>query len=97
VPAYIDADVQWSDPARIGEYSQVAFPTLVTAGGTILVATSQGEVIEGEWRPGILVIIQFPTAEDARKWLDSPEYKPARQIRYQAARTNMIILDSESE
>jgi uncharacterized protein (DUF1330 family) len=79
MPAYIVADIEWSDPSKIGVYSQVAYPTLVAAGGKILAATSQAEVIEGEWRPSILIIIQFPTAEDARKWLDSPEYRPARQ------------------
>ena len=97
MPAYIIADVEWVDPNRIGEYSRVAYPTLVAAGGLMLAATSQVEVIEGEWRPGLLVIIQFPTAEDARKWLDSPEYLPARQIRHQSAKTNMIMFDSKGE
>jgi uncharacterized protein (DUF1330 family) len=97
VPAYIVADVEWANPDKIGEYSRGAYPTLVAAGGLMLAATSQVEVIEGEWRPGILVIIQFPTAEDARKWLDSPEYRPARELRHQFAKSNMILIDSESE
>lgn len=96
MPAYIVADVEWIDPAKIEEYSQVAYPTLVAAGGKMLAATDQAEVIEGEWGPGILVIIEFPTAEDARRWLDSPEYRPAREVRHQAARTNLILICSNS-
>ncbi len=48
MPAYIIADVDWIVPERIEEYSQLAYPTLVAAGGKMLAATSQGEVIEGE-------------------------------------------------
>jgi uncharacterized protein (DUF1330 family) len=92
VPAYIVADVEWNDPVKIEEYSRLAYPTLVAAGGKMLAATDQAEVIEGRWEPGILVLIEFPTAEDARKWLDSPEYQPARQIRWQFAKTNLILV-----
>jgi uncharacterized protein (DUF1330 family) len=92
VPAYIVADVKWSDPVKIEEYSRLAYPTLVAVGGKILAATDQPEIIEGEWRPGILVLVEFPTTEDARKWLDSPEYRPAREIRHQSAKTNLILV-----
>lgn len=93
MPAYIVADVEWIDPAKIEEYSQVAYPSLVAAGGMMLAATDQAKIIEGEWRPNILVIIEFPTAEDARRWLDSPEYRPAKEVRSQYAKTNLILID----
>jgi len=93
MPAYIVANVQWSDPAKIEEYSQVAYPTLVAAGGKMLAATDQVTIIEGEWRPGIHVIIEFPTAEAASRWLDSPEYQPAKEVRRQFAITNLILID----
>jgi uncharacterized protein (DUF1330 family) len=92
MPAYIIADVNWIDPTNIEAYSQVAYPTLVAAGGKILAATSHAETIEGEWYPGILVIIKFPNAEDARIWLNSPEYQPARQVRFQSAKTDLILI-----
>jgi uncharacterized protein (DUF1330 family) len=96
VPAYIIADVEWCEPDKIEEYSILAYPTLVAAGGKMLAATSQPEVIEGEWRPGIVVLIEFPSADDARRWLDSPDYRPAREVRHQSANTNLILIDSES-
>jgi len=93
MPAYIVADVTWFDADRAETYSKIAYPTLVAAGGKILAATSQGEVIEGDRRPGILVLIEFPSASDARRWLDSPEYRPARKVRQQFAKTNLVLVE----
>jgi uncharacterized protein (DUF1330 family) len=57
------------------EYGKLAYPTLVATGGKMLAASSQSEVIEGEWQPGVLVIIEFATAEKARQWINSPRRK----------------------
>jgi uncharacterized protein (DUF1330 family) len=92
MPAYIVAEVDWHDPAKIEEYSLVAYPSITAAGGEFLAATDQPEIIEGEWRNGIVVLIEFPSAEAARSWLDSPAYRPAREIRMKSAQSNMILL-----
>jgi uncharacterized protein (DUF1330 family) len=49
-------------------------------------------VLEGDWQPRVVVLIEFATAGQARQRLASPEYQPARQVRHQAARTNLILL-----
>lgn len=95
MPSYIIADVTWIDPDAARQYGELAYPTLVAAGGKILAATSQGEVIEGNWHPNLLVLIEFPSAEAARRWLDSPEYRPAREVRFQCARTKLILLEDK--
>ncbi len=38
----------------------------------MLAASSQSEVLEGDWQPGVLVIIEFATSEKARQWINSP-------------------------
>ena len=38
------------------------------------------EIKEGEW-PGTLVIIRFPSIEDARAWYDSPAYQEILHLR----------------
>ncbi len=92
MPAYIVAEIEWIEPAKIEEYSKLAYPTVIAAGGRFL-AGGEAEVLEGDWHPKLLVLIEFPAAGDARKWLESPEYRPARQVRQQFARTNMILLE----
>jgi uncharacterized protein (DUF1330 family) len=40
-----------------------------------------------------LVILEFPSVEQAQAWVNSPEYAPARKQRQQASRSNIIIVD----
>jgi uncharacterized protein (DUF1330 family) len=48
------------------------------------------EVLEGEWQPGRLVILEFPDVERAKAWLESPEYKEPRALRPATARSNRV-------
>jgi uncharacterized protein (DUF1330 family) len=95
MPSYIVADIRVIDPDGMQEYGKLAYPTLVAAGGKMLAIDRQAEIIEGDWQPGILVLIEFPTADDARKWLESPEYQPALKMRTKSAKTNLILMYDE--
>jgi uncharacterized protein (DUF1330 family) len=37
------------------------------------------------------VVIEFSSVDQARRWYDSPEYRPAREIRQRAAKSKVII------
>ena len=53
------------------------------------------EVLEGDWRPSPgLVILEFPSFEQALAWYHSPEYAPLRALRHQHERFDMILVDS---
>jgi len=96
VTAYLIADITVTDPHGMEEYGKLAYPTLVAAGGKMLAVSSRPEVIEGEWQPGIVVLIEFPTVKDIKEWLDSPEYQPAGEVRHRSAKTNLILIDQET-
>jgi uncharacterized protein (DUF1330 family) len=89
--SHIVAEIDWSEPGKIEEYSQIAYPTVIAAGGRFI-AGGTAEVLEGDWKPRLVVVIEFPSTEAAKKWHESPEYRPARMIRQKYARTNMILL-----
>ena len=84
---YLIADITVTSPRGMEEYGELAYPTLVAAGGKMLAVSSRPEIIEGDWQPGIVVLIEFPTVEELKKWLDSPEYQPARDVRHRSAYT----------
>lgn len=46
-----------------------------------------------ELAPSRLVVLEFPSADQARAWWDSPEYAPAKAIRQACARTEMLIVE----
>jgi uncharacterized protein (DUF1330 family) len=52
--------------------------------------------MEGGWTPQRLVIVEFPSVEQAKVWYDSPEYTPARKLREESARSKLLIVEGTS-
>ena len=91
--AYIILDIEVKDPVRYAEYKELASPTVAQYGGKYIVRGGKAENLEGDWSPARIVILQFETVEQARKWLNSPEYRPALELRHQTAITRSIIVE----
>ena len=54
------------------------------------ISTSRGgkvEVLEGDWNPQRLVILEFESMERFHEWYNSLEYAPLKQLRREAAVT----------
>lgn len=93
MPAYVIVNIEVEDPARYEEYKRLAPPTLAAFGGRYLARGGKTEVLEGSWVPRRLVILAFQDAAGAKAWLESDEYRPAREIRHQTARTDMVLVE----
>jgi len=91
--AYVIADVEITDPAGFEEYRQRVPATLEKYGGRFLVRGGALDRLEGNWEPKRLVILEFPTREQARRWHDSEEYREPRALRMKTARANVILVD----
>ena len=93
MPAYVIVDIDVTDPTGYEEYKRLAPPSLTLYAGRYLARGGNTEVLEGDWTPKRLVILEFADRAHARQWLESPEYRPARQLRHRTARTNMILIE----
>ena len=91
--AYVIVDVEITDPAGYQEYKKLAPAAVALYGGKYLARGGASEILEGKWQPGRLVILEFESVEKARNWLHSPEYAPARAMRHEYARTNMVVVE----
>ncbi len=91
--AYVIADVEVTDPAKYEDYKKLSPTAVAKHGGRFLARGGQTAVLEGNWRPGRLVVIEFPTLEQARNFYTSVEYTAARRARAGAAKMNMVVVD----
>lgn len=91
--AYMIFDVTVNDPETYEGYKKLTPVTLTLYDGKFVVRGGIAETIEGNWKPGRVVVLEFPSAERAREWWNSPEYAPAKTIRQSAAFTNMILVE----
>jgi len=94
VAAYIIVDVDVQDQERYAKDYLPGVPATVQQfGGRFLVRGGKFEILEGEWQPRRLVVLEFPDAEKAKAWWSSEEYGPLKTIRQETAKTNMVLVE----
>ncbi len=93
MPAYVILDIDVKDPLVYEEYKKQGAPTILAYGGKPLVRGGKSEVIEGNWQPKRVVIIEFENLEQAKRWWNSPEYTEAKKLRQKSARTNVVFIE----
>jgi uncharacterized protein (DUF1330 family) len=91
MPAYVVAFVNVTDPEPMGRYAESVLAVTERYGGRYLFSGPGAEVLEGDWRPDGMAIIEFPTREDAQRWYDSPEYAPLRALRQSVGPTGLLL------
>jgi uncharacterized protein (DUF1330 family) len=62
-------------------------------GGKYIVRGGKVEVLEGPWRPNRMVVIEFASFDEAKRWYRFPEYQAALQGRLRSAESKVIIVD----
>jgi len=91
--AYVIADVNVTDPALYEDYKKMVPATVEKYGGRFAARGGAVDSKEGGWKPARIVILEFPSMAQARKWYDSPEYAPALALRLRAANAKLILVE----
>lgn len=93
MPAYIIVEIEILDAIGYEEYKKLAGPTVAKYGGKYIMRGGKTEVLEGDWQPKRIVVLEFESAQRAKEWLNCEEYREPRKMRHRTARTNMILVD----
>lgn len=88
--AYVIADIEVTDPEGYQEYTSQSRGTIEQYGGRFVVRGGTYETIEGDWDLHRIVITEFPTLEQAKRWYQSPEYQAILPIRQANSRTHFM-------
>ncbi|MGZ5504364.1 MAG: DUF1330 domain-containing protein [Chthoniobacterales bacterium] len=91
--AYVIVEIEVTDPVGFEEYRNQVAPTIKKYGGKYIVRGGQTEVLEGDWNPKRIVILEFESIARAKEWLNCEEYAEPRKLRQRTARTNMILVE----
>jgi len=93
MPAYVIVETNVSDPEQYERYKEAAFTTVHDHGGRYVVRGGELAVLEGEWSPVRLVVLEFPDLETAKRWYASDDYAVARSLREGAAKLDMVAVE----
>ncbi len=77
---------------KYNQYINQVTPIVEKYGGRYHV---RGENIRsfGKWKPERIIIIEFPSEDNIKKWLASSEYNAISNLREEGADTQAILID----
>ncbi|UCV13359.1 DUF1330 domain-containing protein [Quatrionicoccus australiensis] len=90
---YIVAEVKVHDADAMARYRLMSQAAVEQYGGRFLVRGGAAEILEGKWTPPQrMVVVEFDTVDQAKRFYDSAEYQAARKTRENAAEMNMLVI-----
>jgi len=90
--AYVIGEIEVTDSAVYDDYRKQVLATITKYGGRFLVRGSKAEALEGA-QPKRMVLLEFPSYEQALQWYRSPEYAPLITLRQKASRGRLVLAE----
>ena len=86
----VETDIHDAD--RYEQYKAVSPAAVAGGGGRFVVRGGELAVLEGDWEPTRLVVLEFEDLEAVKRWYASPEYQEAKKLRDGAANLRMVAV-----
>ena len=94
--AFIVIRITVNDPVRLKEYQKVAPAIIDKFGGKLLARGGEVVSLEGPVENRRIVIIEFPSLDEAKRFYHSPEYTEAIKLRKDAAEFELVAVEGLS-
>lgn len=92
--AYVIGRVQMRDPSWVAAYGPKTGELVTKHGGKFVVRGGKMDKLEGkESLPSVMVVLEFPTMEQAKAWYNDPEYAPLIKLRQTGSDAELTLVD----
>jgi uncharacterized protein (DUF1330 family) len=91
--AYLVLDLSVHDFPGFMPYVAAIPAFIAKHGGRYVVHGAEPTVIEGDWAPERLVIIEFPAREDANAFLSDPDAQTLFALRHRTTTSRLVLVD----
>ena len=85
MPAYVIVETDVTDPEQYEQYKAESPAAIAAGGGRFLVRGGELAVLEGDWQPSRIVVLEFDDLAAAKRWYESEAYQEAKKLRAGAA------------
>jgi len=93
MPAYLIVETDITDPEQYEQYKAASPAAVAAAGGRFVVRGGETAVLEGDWAPKRLVVVEFDDLDAAKRFYESEQYQAAKKLRDGAASLNMVAVE----
>ena len=91
--AYLVLDLTIHDMESFAEYVEKIPAVISNHGGKYAVQGQIPTVLEGDWKPERLVVIESPSRDNAKEFLADPEAQALFAIRQRSTTSRMLLVD----
>ena len=92
MPAYVIVETDVTNPEQYEQYKAASPAAIAAGGGRFLVRGGELAVLEGDWQPSRIVVLEFKDLEAAKRWYESQAYQEAKKLREGAASFRAIAV-----
>jgi uncharacterized protein (DUF1330 family) len=92
MPAYVIVETDVFDPEQYERYKAASPAAVAAGGGRFLVRGGEFVVLEGDWQPSRLVMLEFEDLDAAKRWYGSDAYQEAKKLRDGAAHLRVVAV-----
>ena len=93
--AYLIGEIDVTDPAGYEDYRKQVLAVVTKYGGRFIVRGGKVDSKEGGWAPKRIVVLEFPSLEQAQKFYHSAEYAPLIKLRQKASKGKIILVEGD--
>jgi uncharacterized protein (DUF1330 family) len=90
---YVIVEIQVTNPEAYEGYKAAVAPMVAAAGGRYLVRGGKAEGREGAPPSGRIVVLEYPSFEAAKAFLESPEYAAIVHLRTDNTVSRLMIVE----
>jgi uncharacterized protein (DUF1330 family) len=92
VPVYLVTSISVHDEDAYRDYTRAGRSIVARFGGKLVAAGVTPEIVEGDWNPSRMAIVEFQSREVAWAFYNSSDYQAARELRRGVAEFNMVLV-----
>ena len=96
MPAYLFIKTKINDPEQYAKYVESVRELSAKWDSRYIVRSRPIEVLEGspeQWGDYLLLVSEWPSAEVAREFWNSPEYREVRELRADAGEVHVVLAE----
>jgi uncharacterized protein (DUF1330 family) len=90
---YLIANIRVNDSEVYKDYVENVPALIEKHGGEYRVRGGETQVLEGQWIPDRLVVLEFPDRDTATAFYNDPDYAPFRELRQAVTDSALVLVD----
>ncbi|MHC4618423.1 MAG: DUF1330 domain-containing protein [Planctomycetota bacterium] len=91
--AYVIARIEVTNRQRYEAYVELTPATIAKFGGRFIARAGETLSLEGPEETRRVVILEFPSLEQAKQWYRSDDYQTVKKVRAGAAKADFLAID----